>query len=345
MKHALSALLCIACLAAAVGLARADDTAGPWRYTVADGSTGVYLYFFWRESCPHCRAAHPFIAALAAEYDWLALRGGEIGVDEGAAEQYAALARQVGERPRSVPAFLYCGRLETGYDSAQTTGATLRGGLLACRAGTLPTQAPGKETVLPLVGQADLERFSLPLLTVMLAGMDAFNPCAFFVLLFLLSLMIHGDSRRRLLLVGGVFVLCSGLTYFAFTAAWLNLFLLAGNMTAITLVAGLVAIVIGLINIKDFFWFKRGITLSVPEAAQRRLGGRMARLINEDNLVVLLGMTVLLALVANLYELLCTAGFPMVFTRALTLHELSTAGYYAYLALYNLVYVIPMLII
>ena len=52
-----------------------------------------------------------------------------------------------------------------------------------------------------------------------------------------------------------------------------------------------------------------------------------------------------LSIAANSYELLCTAGFPMVFTRALTLHELPTTTYYLYLAFYNVIYVIPLLLI
>ena len=59
---------------------------------------------------------------------------------------------------------------------------------------------------------------------MVLAGLDAFNPCAFFVLLFLLSLLVHARDRRRMLLIGGVFVFFSGAIYFVFMAVWLNVF-------------------------------------------------------------------------------------------------------------------------
>jgi len=71
----------------------------------------------------------------------------------------------------------------------------------------------------------------------------------------------------------------------------------------------------------------------------------MRALVGGQRLSSLLVGTVALAIVANSYELLCTAGFPMVYTRALTLRQLSTGAYYFYLALYNLIYVIPLLII
>lgn len=59
----------------------------------------------------------------------------------------------------------------------------------------------------------------------------------------------------------------------------------------------------------------------------------------------MLAATVALAFAANAYELLCTAGFPLVFTRILTLAELITPAYYGYLALYSAVYVLPLLAI
>jgi hypothetical protein len=165
------------------------------------------------------------------------------------------------------------------------------------------------------------------------------------VLLFLLSLMVHVRSRARMALVGGVFVLCSGLVYFGFMAAWLKLFLLVGYLPLVTTGAGLLAVFIGAINVKDFLWFRKGPSLSIPERAKPTLYQRTRTLVGAASLPGMLGGTVMLALAANAYELLCTAGFPLVFTHVLTLAELPTPAYYGYLALYNAVYVLPLLAI
>jgi MFS family permease len=183
------------------------------------------------------------------------------------------------------------------------------------------------------------------MLTVFIAGMDAFNPCAFFVLLFLLSMMVHSRSRGRMALIGGIFVFFSGAIYFLFMAAWLNLFIYLGELRLITLIAGLIAIVIASINIKDFFWFKRGLSLSISDDQKPKLFDRIRRLLRLDSIVTVIVATVVLAIVANSYELLCTAGFPMVYTRILTLNALSTESYYLYLLLYNLIYILPLLTI
>jgi hypothetical protein len=190
-----------------------------------------------------------------------------------------------------------------------------------------------------------LSGYSLLFVTVVIACMDSFNPCAFFVLLSLLGILTYARSRKKMLLVGGVFLLFSGLIYFLFMAAWLNLFLIIENVGVITLIAGIVSILIGAVNIKDFFAFKRGVSLSIPESAKPKLFDRMRRLVRSTSMLSVLAGTAVLAVAANSYELLCTAGFPMVYTRILTLNNLSPASYYLYLGLYNLIYVIPMAVI
>jgi hypothetical protein len=182
-------------------------------------------------------------------------------------------------------------------------------------------------------------------LTLFIAGLDSFNPCAFFVLLTLLGLLVHARSRNKMLLVGGVFVFFSGFIYFLFMAAWLNVFLIMGHVAAITTIAGGVSILIAAINIKDFFLFKQGVSLTIPDSVKPKLFDRMRKLLRSTSLFSILAGTTVLAVVANSYELLCTAGFPMVFTRILTLHALPTTSYYLYLVFYNVIYIIPLLLI
>jgi len=148
-----------------------------------------------------------------------------------------------------------------------------------------------------------------------------------------------------MLLIGSTFVGISALIYFMFMAAWLNLFMMIGAIPVITLIAGMVAIIIGIINTKDYFLFRQGPSLTIPESAKPTLYRRMRNLLKADNIATMLLGTATLAVAANSYELLCTAGFPMVYTRLLTLSELSNLQHYAYLVLYNLIYVIPLMII
>ena len=308
----------------------------------------IDFHFFWSARCPHCVEARPFAMRLPEELPWLRFHDLEISRNGDNARRYVAMAAELGEHASSVPAFLFCGELHVGWHSAETTGAQLRSRLEACRqritAGQ-PAAAPPATVELPGFGTLSPAEFSLPVFTLLIAGMDAFNPCAFFVLLFLLGLLANQRDRSRMLIIGVLFVAVSGVLYFAFMAAWLSLFRMIGGLGWVTVGASLLALAIGLVNVKDFFAFKRGVSLTIPAAHLPQIYRRGRAVLAAGSFPAMMGATLVLAVAANFYELLCTAGFPMVYTRVLTMHALSPAGYYGYLALYNLIYVVPLLVI
>jgi hypothetical protein len=336
-------------LAFLLGWSVAAWAADPWVQPDPEGRPQIQVYFFWSQKCPHCLEARPHIEALPRELPGLALHSLELSRHREHVRLYVAMAESVGQRAEAVPALIFCGEMHVGWDSPAGTGAFLRQRLDACRervaAGQGPVAGAAAHPALPATAGLDLEALSLPALTLALAGLDAFNPCAFFVLLFLLGLLAHQKDRRRMLIIGGIFVLFSGLMYFAFMAAWLNLFQLMRGLAWVTAAAGGLAVLIGLVNVKDFFAFGKGPSLSIPEGRKADLYRRGRAVLAAGSLPTMLAATVVLAVAANFYELLCTAGFPMVYTRLLTLHALSDASRYLYLALYNLIYVLPLLAI
>ena len=319
----------------------------PWTSEQGAGETRVHLYFFWSQKCPHCLKAVPFVDALQRDYAWLQVHSAEISQNRRNLQRYVEMASSLGHDARSVPAFFICGQLITGYDSPEGVGQQILDLASTCRdtPSTALSATDDSTLQLPFIGSVEADSNSLLMFTLIIAGMDSFNPCAFFVLMFLLSLMVHARSRARMLLIGSTFVVISALIYFMFMAAWLNLFMMIGAVPVITLIAGMVAIIIGIINTKDYFLFRQGPSLTIPESAKPTLYRRMRNLLKADNITTMLLGTAMLAVAANSYELLCTAGFPMVYTRLLTLSELGTLQHYAYLVLYNLIYVIPLMII
>lgn len=316
-----------------------------WYRTTAQGEVVLRLHFFWSSLCPHCDAARPVVEAYARQHPWLELESLEVSGSPENRERYRMLAAQVGVEARSVPAFFYCGGVTVGFDAEQG-GSRLFQGLEACR-DSLQTGGemvgPVGEQALSLSGERG-ER-GLFTLTMMIAALDAFNPCAFFVLLFLLGMLSHARSRKRMVLVGATFVFFSGLLYFLFMSAWLNLFLLMGVMRPVTVAAALLALLAATINIRDALQPGVGMSLSIADEKKPGLFRRMRGLLSMESTPALLLATVVLALMANSYELLCTSGLPMVYTRILTLEALPGAKYYLYLLLYNLVYVMPLALI
>jgi len=192
----------------------------------------------------------------------------------------------------------------------------------------------------------DISGFSLPVLTIVLAGLDSFNPCAFFILIFLLNLLLYTRSRKRMVLVGGIFVFFSGLWYYAFMFVLYNTFLLTNIfIDIVTIIAGCIALTLGALSIKDFFFFKKGVSLSIPEEKRLGLFKRMRDLVKTPQIILVISGAIVLAAIVNFYELLCTLGFPLVFTRQLTAYKIPMLQSYLYIFFYNVIYVIPLIII
>lgn len=323
----------------------------------AIGANKTTLYLFWGKGCPHCKEEEAFLTKLKKKYPQLEVKDYEIWYNKKNADFFAAVMKAAKAESAAVPATLINGRLFIGFskqiakDIEDAVKNCVEQGcadaLEVMRKKSLITGSQEEQSVitLPVFGKLDPSKVSLPLFTIIIGGMDSFNPCAFFVLMFLLSLLIHAGSRKKMLAIGGIFVFFSGLVYFLFMAAWLNIFLIIGQIRMITAAAGIIALTIASINIKDYFFFKKGVSLIIPKRAKPKIFERMRGLLNTNSSSAMLMGTITLAITVNMYELLCTAGFPMVYTRALTLHKLTSIQYYMYLILYNTVYIIPLLVI
>jgi hypothetical protein len=191
---------------------------------------------------------------------------------------------------------------------------------------------------LPLFGKLSASSLGLPLFTIAIGLVDGFNPCAMWVLVFLLSVLVNLHDRGKILAVAGSFVVISGLAYFAFMAAWLNVFLFVGLLRPVQVTLGILAMVVGSIHVKDFFAFKKGLSLSIPESAKPGIYERIRRIVNAENIAGAIIGACVLAILVNIIELLCTAGLPALYTEILAIQQFPIWKNYAYLALYDLAY-------
>jgi thiol-disulfide isomerase/thioredoxin len=301
------------------------------------------LTVFWGIGCPHCEEARPVVAELVSEFPNLSVNWIEVRHDAAGRAQFFETAKRLGVEGAGVPMFVVGDRPIVGFRKG-FTDQELRRAIQETAAGAAPAAPSTVE--LPVFGTVDPSRISFPLFTVLIALADGINPCAFYVLIVLLGLLLHVPSRRRVALYGGVFVVMSGVVYFVFMTVWLGFFLAIGGSRWITIVLGAAMVGMGLVNLKELIWFKRGVSLMIPERSKPGLFRRMRRIADSASLpAAIVGITAL-AFVVNLVELGCTLGLPAIYTRLLSLHRgLSTAGRYAYLVLYNAVYVVPLALI
>ena len=285
-----------------------------------------------RDGCPHCADAKQFLTRLAAERPGLRIVLRAVDRDPQALEALARHSRSAGVWPPGVPTFVFEGQVLVGFDDAAHAGRELVA--LIDRSG--PAAEPVAHTGL---GALSASRMGLPLFTIALGLLDGFNPCAMWVLLFLLSLLMRLRDRRRMALVAGTFVLASGAVYFAFMAAWLNVFLVVGLSDTLRRALGMLALLIAALNLKDVVAWGRGPTLSIPASAKPRLYARMRGAMQAASLPASMVAVATLAVVVNFVELLCTAGIPAIYTAVLAGQPLGAAAHYAYLGLYILGYI------
>ncbi len=285
---------------------------------------------YTRPGCTHCARATVYLHELQARRPELRIVAFDIAVDHEARKRLHALADRHG-LIMAVPAFVVGERMTVGFDDAHTTGVMLER--------WLDDQQGELEVIeLPVFGQVRVRDLGLPLFSLALGLVDGFNPCAMWVLLFLLSLLVNLRSRRRMAAIGGAFVAVSAVAYYLFMSAWLGMFLVVGVSRWLQALLGVVAIAVGSIHVKDCLWPHHGLSLSIPEKAKPKIYARVRRIVYADNLSGALAAAVALAVMVNLIELLCTAGLPALFTQILSLHELSWWEHQAYLALYILAY-------
>jgi hypothetical protein len=298
----------------------------------------ITLDFYYATTCSHCQQKIPIIQAIATNYSttvivtWRELTN-KTNMDDWHAH---------GSPP--YPVVLIQNTTKILADNiTYTTLSTILDNLIA-------DLGPGyfqDETIItiPFFGRIDTKTLSLPVLTITLGALDSVNPCSFFILFFLLGLLVSLQSRRKMLLVGGIFILFSGLIYFLFMFILLNTLVVLQNIRIISIAAGIIALIMGILNIKDFFAYKQGPSLTIPDDKRPLIFRRMRRLAHATYLPAILAGAVFLAVTVNFYELLCTLGFPLVYTTQLASYNLPASTYYLYLILYNIVYVIPLIII
>jgi glutaredoxin len=289
---------------------------------------------FTRPGCPHCARAESWLAGLEARRPSLRVLRHDVSRDAGAAERLDRLAREAGRPGGLVPSFLVGGRLVVGFRDEATTGRLIEDLL----SGADPAAA--EEAVLPVLGRVSAARSGLLVFTLAVGLVDGFNPCAMWVLLFLLSLLAHVRSRPRMIAVSGAFLAVSAGVYYLFMTAWLGAFLALGNSRLLQAVLGALALGAAVVHLKDALLPGRGPSLSIPESAKPGIYARVREIVTAENLPAALAAACALAVGVNLVEMLCTAGLPAIYTQVLASHHpgfWARQGYLlAYIAAYML---------
>jgi thiol-disulfide isomerase/thioredoxin len=327
----------------------------------------VDVYLFWAFGCPHCEREIEFLKRL--ERGEPRLRGHYLEVSRDVANQkaFTAVARRFALDDPAVPLTVVGDAAMVGYATDETSGAALRQRIAYCLANQCPdtigplilasgggsadagaarrSDAGAPRMIppvisVPFLGEVRTADFSLPVLTVLLGAIDGFNPCAMWVLVFLIGLLLGMEDRFRMWVLGTAFIAGSALVYFLFMAAWLNFLLFLGAVIWVRAAVGLVALGGGFYYLREYLQNPDAVCKVTAPQARRRVFETLRKLATESRFWLALGGIVALAFAVNLVELLCSAGIPAVYTQVLALSNLPVWQYYGYLSLYILVFML-----
>ncbi len=202
------------------------------------------------------------------------------------------------------------------------------------------------EIKLPLLGTIDLDKQSLIISTLLISFVDGFNPCSLWVLSVLLALTLHTGSRKKIFIIGIVFITVTAAIYAIFIAGLFSVLKVVSFIGWIQVVVALVALFFGLVNMKDYFWYKEGLSFTIAEDKRGGIFQGIRKVMDASQSIWgLVGATIVLAAGVSLVEFSCTAGFPVLWTNLLNAQNVSFGVFFGLLLLYMLIYQIDELVI
>jgi cytochrome c biogenesis protein CcdA len=336
----------------------------------ARAAASVTLLYFGSDTCPYCAQMSLFLDDLEAEYgDELRIERFEVSGDLAARQRWVDELAARGQQANGVPTAILGDLVWIGFN--ERVAAEVEAAVVAAIAAEAeptpppvdPTTGPDPPDVvpgldvgidadataldLPAVGEVSLGGRSPVGATALIALVDGFNPCSLWVLTVLLAMVLNaGATRTRVAAVGGTFLLVTGLLYGAFIAGVFTILGFVEHLDGIRLAVAAIALVVGLVNVKDYVAYKRGFSFTIPDRFKPRIyrGGRAIRDLQRP-LPVVLGITVLMATGIALVELPCTAGFPVIWTGIMRTQGVEGLEFVALLGLYLLIYVLDELLL
>ena len=310
----------------------------------------VRVDFFYSNTCHYCAVEKEFLLEMEAKYPQIEVR--KMLASEKENLQLLESLYNKHEVPQEMHGYVPATFIEDhhflGYE--ESTGRKIENNIRSHL--DLPSlgdlENNNNKIKIPFIGEINISNFSPLALAATLGFLDGFNACAMVALGFLLAVLVATGARERVFIIGSVFILVSGLVYFLFISAWLNLFLVLSNIKIITSLAGAVVVIFAVLLLKDYF---SGVVCKLCQVKpgkqsffariEQKLFLQMQKFVSaEVSLpITVLGVAVVAAGV-NMVELCCSFGFPLVFTKILTSWNLSTPSYYFYLLIYILFYML-----
>ena len=313
---------------------------------------------FYGKECPHCEDEQKFLDTLKKQYgDNIEIKKFEVWHDSDNNDLLTKVRIALDNEDTGVPYTVIGTYGFTGYseDIADKIRNSVKDNIKEPIPDIIDDVKKGKEiseikkiessdVTVPILGKVDAKTVSLPLLAVVIGLADGFNPCAMWVLLFLISMLLGMKNRKRMWMLGVTFILTSAIMYTLFMVAWLHIAASAMQQVLLRTLIALVAIVAGDYNLNKYF--KEPDGCSVTNKKQRKqIFEKIKKFTKEKSLILALIGVITLAITVNLVELACSAGLPLLFTSVLAMNDLNAFEYGLYIFIYIFFFLIDDIII
>lgn len=328
----------------------------------------VNVYIFYGKECPHCEAALKYLTSIEKKYD-LNIVKYEVWHDTKNQEIMKDIGEYLDFNVRGVPFVIIDNTPISGF-MENNTEETYRyhikqaskdsfyddvGVKLGVVKEEKKTTSKKSTTVnknefmfnVPLIGKVNLKNMSLPIVSIVLGLIDGFNPCAMWVLLFLISTLIGMKDKKRLWILGLTFLITSSLVYLLFMLSFLEFAKFINGVSIIRFLIAIVALIGGIINLKSYIKSigKDDGCDVISEKKRKKYFKKIKEFTHEKKFILALLGTILLAASVNVIELACSAGIPVIFTSLLAMNNLSGIQYFIYILIYILFFMLDDLVI
>ena len=330
----------------------------------------VNIHLFYGETCPHCAAEEKFFSEYLKDKDNVKLYKYEVWNHPENVELLKKVQKQMGNNTSGVPYTIIGKRVIVGYSEEYTKDELIdaiehyldENNTYRDYAGEITgkvqkeikepkkevkKEEPKKDTKkyekkVPILGKINAKEVSLPLLSVVLGLVDGFNPCAMWILIFLITMLLNMKDRKKMWILGLAFILTSGVIYLMFMLTWLNLATFISKISYIRFAIALVAMIAGIVNLNNYIKsLKKDDGCEVVDKKERKkIMSRIMKITTQKKFILALAGIIVLAASVNIIELMCSIGIPLLFTQILAMNNLSSFSYMIYMLLYILFFLI-----
>lgn len=330
----------------------------------------VNLYLFHGDGCPHCAKEREYLKEIEKEYDDVNIHLYEVWYDTDNQELMAKVKKELNSSTNYVPLTIIGDKYTVGFND--NTKLMIKNNIEKCLkedcedvvgnvlAGKTANETTIKKEVkepkkdkedsikdLPILGKVDVKKVSLPIMAAVIGLVDGFNPCAMWVLVFLISMLLGTKDRKKMWILGLTFLFTSAFIYLLFMVAWLNVAIKMNTVIWLRITIAIIAIIAAFINLKSFYKsLKKDTGCEVVDSKKRKnIIEKIKKFTLEKSLILGLLGVMTLAVSVNFIELACSAGLPLLFTQILALNNLSKLSYMIYILIYIFFFLIDDIIV